>query len=70
MSLKGGWALAHLFAFLAGVIKRLLGLSVDQPGTMLGSVVLYIICLGSGAIVAIWAFVWKLLLVLSFNMFL
>ena len=70
MSLKGGWPLTHFLAFFARVIQWFLGLLIDHPGTMLCNMVFNIVCLGSGAIVAIWAFVGKLLFVLSFNMLL
>ena len=69
MSLKGGWPLAQFLAFFARVIQRFLGLTVDHPGTMFCNMVFHIVCLCSGAIVAVFAFVWPFLLMLTFNMF-
>ena len=69
MSLKGSWPFTHFLAFFAGVIQWFLGLTVDHPGTMFCNMVFHIVCLSSGAIVTIFAFVWPFLLMLTFNMF-
>ena len=68
MLLKGCWALANFLAFLTRVIQRLLGLTVHHPGTMFGNTVFKIVDLSSGAIVAIFAFVGPLFLMLAFHM--
>ena len=68
MLLKGGWVLANFLAFFARVIQRLLGLTVHHPGTMFGNTVFNIVSLSSGAIVAIFAFVGPLFLMLAFHM--
>ena len=68
MLLKGGWAIADFLAFFARVIQRLLGLTVHHLGTMIGNTVFNIVGLSSGAIVAIFAFVGPLLLMLAFHM--
>ena len=69
MSLKGGWPLAHFLAFFARVIQRFLGLTVDHPGTMFCNTVFNIVGFCSGAIVAVFAFVWPFLLMLAFDVF-
>ena len=68
MLLKGGWALANFLAFFARVIQRLLCVTVHHPGTMFGNTVFNIVGLSSGAIVAIFAFVGPLFLMLAFHM--
>ena len=64
MLLKGGWALANFLAFFARVIQRLLSLTVHHSG----NTVFNIVGLCSGAIVAIFAFVGPLFLMLAFHM--
>ena len=67
--LKGGWALAHLFASQATVVKWLSSFLINHSGPMFGYPMLNKVGLGVCAIVAVLTGVRPLFLVLPIHMF-